>query len=128
MSYNRLGGWDEDGQDYDPPLWLDYYKEFHNRKEPLLLREMKEFREQHPNLTLSHGDNWIKEVNVLTGPVLFRDDGKDYREIKYSFNIYYYGGYYEPSDELHRWLTMINEMTEWRKWKKNLRKAQVGGL
>lgn len=109
----------------DEPIWLDYYKEFHDRKEGRLRQKMQEFKRTHPNLTFSHGNNWIKEVKVLTGPVLFTDDRQEYREIKYTFNVYYYGGYYEPSKELDSWLRRINEMTAWMKHKKLVRLCKL---
>jgi len=112
----------EDG--YDEPNWLQFqFRFFTDTKKTKNGKssnaKVKEFEKLHPNLTLVMVDDISQTKFVFRGPVLYRADGKEYREIKYSYKKEGQKRYYKPSDLLYEWLLNWDEISEAKKWRKN---------
>ena len=101
----------------DDPTWLGFDWTFRDSNEVRLLHKIKAFEKLHPNLTVMWADQFNTKKYVFSGPVLFHADGKEYREIKYSYKIYGINIQYQPSDLLYQWLLNWDEISEQRKHK-----------
>ncbi len=114
-------------EDYEEPEWLKFkFKFWTDTKKTKGGKDgntkVKEFEKLHPNLTLVLVDTLDKRINVLTGPILFRDEVQEYREIKYSYVRRGQERYYEPSKELLDWFDCVDQFSQYKKQKKEEKK------
>lgn len=111
----------------DEPEWLRFKWEFFtDTKKTKRGRgsntKVREFEKLHPNLELIDVMDISKNIMVFRGPVLFRADGKEYREIKYSYKREGQLRYYQPSTDLLDWFDCVDQFSQYRKLKKEERK------
>lgn len=111
----------EDG--YEDPVWYRFKWEFWTDTKKTKggkdsNTKVKEFEKLHPNLTLMMVDTLDKRIFVFKGPVLFRDEEKEFREIKYSYIRRGQERYYEPSKDLLDWFDCVDQFSQYRKQKK----------
>ncbi len=110
----------EDG--YCEPVWLRYSRQFYARSKSKLFfmnREIQSFEHTHPHLKLIDINSWKTKNIVLNENSMYDSGLQAIISPAYTYESYHTIRYYQPSDDLLTWLTMIEEFTEYRAEKKN---------
>lgn len=99
----------------EEPIWMNYRVKYviDNRKQMInFKRETKKFEETHEMLNFIHAEHGKKNILVHDRDILFSDDSNMFKEIKYSFPRHFFTLYYQPSPELHSFLTLLQHLMD----------------
>ena len=97
------------------PIWSKFKLKFYannKRQQLLVMKKVKEFEKNHPELTLIHSEHGLKNIQVGGENILFSNGKERYQELKYSYDRHYFTFYYQPSEELYKALVSLQKLND----------------